>query len=150
MKKSNLLYKTGVVAVIIFLGLNSLMPSSFAASPTPTSTPDSPTYFRASALGELVDLKKDVGDAQRAVEKGGSWRLLGNAAEIAFNIGQLQSIVPPIKYQKTWNKQLTQLDQLSTDFSESISNGSVSKTRSILAKMLSQIKSMEIYVKKVK
>ena len=61
----------------------------------------------------------------------------------------LQLIVPPIKYQKTWSKQITQLDQLSTDFSESISNGSVLKTRSILAKMLSQIKSMESYVKKL-
>ncbi len=150
MKIVNFFSKIGSVAVILFVSLNILIPSAIAASPSPTTTPDSPTYFRASALGDLADLKKDVGDAQRALEKGGSWRLLGNAAEIAFNIGQLQSLVPPSKYQKTWSKQVTQMDQLSSDFSESISSGSVSKTRSILKKILSQTNAMESYVKKVK
>ncbi len=136
---------TFIVAILFSL----ISTSAFAASPSPSPTPDSPTYFRSSALGDLADLKKDVTDAQRALEKGGSWRLLGNAAEIAFNVGQLQALTPPTKYAKTWNKQLTTLDGLSTQFMDSISSSSVSTTRSILKKMLSQAKAMETYVKKV-
>jgi hypothetical protein len=140
----------GVTSLILAI-LFSLVPTaSIAATPSPSPTPDSPTYFRSSALGDLADLKKDVVDAQRALEKGGSWRLLGNAAELAFNIGQLQALTPPTKYAKTWNKQLTTLDGLSTQFMDSISSGSVSTTRSILKKMLTQAKAMETYVKKVK
>lgn len=97
----------------------------------------------------MADLKKDVTDAQSALEKGGKWRLLGNAAEIAFNVGQLQALTPPTKYAQNWNKQLTTLDGLSSQFMDSISSGSVSTTRSILKKMLSQAKAMETYVKKV-
>ena len=138
---------TTTFVVAMFFSLIST--SAFAASPSPSPTPDSPTYFRSSALGDLADLKKDVTDAQRALEKGGSWRLLGNAAEIAFNVGQLQALTPPTKYAKTWNKQLTTLDGLSTQFMDSISSSSVSTTRSILKKMLSQAKAMETYVKKV-
>ena len=140
------LFFTALIFVILF----SLTPTTaLAATASPSPTPDSPTYFRSSALGDLADLKKDVSDAQRAVEKGGSWRLLGNAAELAFNIGQLQALTPPTKYAKTWNKQLTTRDGLSTQFMDSISSGSVSTTRSILKKMLAQAKSMEAYVKKV-
>ena len=137
-------------AILIVAILFSLIPTSaIAASPSPSPTPDSPTYFRSSALGDLADLKKDVSDAQRALEKGGSWRLLGNAAEIAFNVGQLQALTPPTKYAKTWNKHLTTLDGLSTQFMDSISSSSVTTTRSVLKKMLAQAKTMETYVKKV-
>jgi hypothetical protein len=140
----------GVTSLILAI-LFSLVPTaSIAATPSPSPTPDSPTYFRSSALGDLADLKKDVVDAQRALEKGGSWRLLGNATELAFNIGQLQALTAPTKYAKKWNTQLTTLDGLSTQFMDSISSGSVSTTRSILKKMLAQAKAMETYVKKIK
>lgn len=146
MLESRKLISTTFILAIIF----TLVPTSaFAASPSPSPTPDSPTYFRSSALGDLADLKKDVTDAQRALEKGGSWRLLGNAAEIAFNVGQLQALTPPTKYAKTWNKQLTTLDGLSTQFMDSISSSSVTTTRSVLKKILAQAKAMETYVKKV-
>lgn len=123
---------------------------SHAASPTPSPKPDSPTYFRTSGLGDLSDIKKDISDAKLALEKGGSWRLLGNAAELSFNIGQLEALNPPTQYAKTWNKQVSQLSGLSDQFLDSISNGSVSNTRSILSKMSKIVKSMETFLKKVK
>jgi hypothetical protein len=139
---------------VIALSTILLIPISVgnAASPTPTesSTPDSPTYFRTSALGDLFDLKKDVNDAKIAVSKGGKWKLLGNAAEIAFNVGQLEALSPPTKYASTWSKYVQQLDELSSLFLDSITSGTVSNTNSVLSKMTSQIKKMESYVKKVK
>lgn len=140
-----------MLSLIISISIVSIFPNqSYAASPSPVATPDSPTYFRSSALGDLADFRKDIADAQRALEKGGSWRLLGNAAELAFNIGQLESLNPPTAYAKNWSKQLGQLDKLSDEFMDSISSGSVSTTRSILKKMITQAKSMEALVKKVK
>lgn len=143
-KKSSVIFiATTLLSIAIPIG-------SQAASPSATPKPDSPTYFRTSALGNLADMKKDIGDAQIALEKGGSWKLLGNAAEIAFNVGQLQALNPPAQYSKTWAKQVAELDLLSDNFLESISGGSVSKTRSILSKMSKLIKTMDAYVKKVK
>lgn len=140
-----------ILPLIIFTLIFSITPNpAFAATPSPVATPDSPTYFRSSALGDLADFRKDIQDAQRALEKGGSWRLLGNAAELVFNIGQLEALNPPTAYAKNWSKQLDQLDKLSDQFIESISSGSVSTTRTILKKMLNQAKSMETLVKKVK
>jgi hypothetical protein len=121
-----------------------------ASSASPTPKPDSPTYFRTSALGNLSDMKKDVNDARVALEKGGTWKLLGNAAEIAFNVGQLEALNPPTVYAKNWSKQVIALDSLSDKFMDSISNGSVANTKSILSNMIKQIKTMESYVKKVK
>lgn len=138
---------------LLLLSALLLLPTpigAHAASPSATPKPDSPTYFRTSALGNLTDMKKDIGDARLALEKGGSWRLLGNAAEIAFNVGQLEALTPPTQYSKTWLKQVSELDSLSDKFMDSISNGSVSNTRSVLSKMSKLIKSMETYVKKVK
>lgn len=142
-------FRSGLI-FLPFLALVLMPIQTYASSPTPTPKPDSPTYFRTSALGNLSDMKKDIGDAQLALEKGGSWKLLGNAAEIAFNIGQLQALNPPNQYSKTWMKHVAELDSLSDKFLDSISNGSVSKTRSILSKMTKLVKSMESYAKKVK
>jgi hypothetical protein len=138
-----------ILAVFVAILISMAMPiSAHSASPTPT--PDSPTYFRTSALGNLTDMKKDISDAQTALEKGGSWKLLGNAAEMAFNVGQLQALTPPKQYSKTWSKQVLQLDGLTDKFLDSISNGTVSNTRNILSKMMKLVKAMEINAKKVK
>jgi len=139
-----------VGALVTSFALILVPANAIASSASPTPKPDSPTYFRTSALGNLTDMKKDVNDAQVALEKGGTWKLLGNAAEIAFNVGQLEALNPPTVYAKNWAKQVTALDALSDKFMDSISNGSVSNTKSILSKMIKQIKTMESYVKKVK
>ena len=119
------------------------------APPKPTQKPESPVLFRVSALKDLADLKKDIGDAQLAVEKGGKWKLLGNSVEIIYNIVQLQLRRPPAQYLKNWNSVLAQIDALSDQFSKNISGGSVASTRSTLSNMLSLATALEAYVKTV-
>ena len=119
------------------------------ATPKPTPKPESPVLFRVSALKDLADLKKDIGDAQLAVEKGGKWKLLGNSVEIKYNIVQLQLRRPPTQYAKNWNSVLAQIGALSDQFSKNISGGSVASTRSTLANMLNLAAALEAYVKTV-
>ncbi len=116
------------------------------ATPKPTPKPESLVLFRVSALKDLADLKKDIGDAQLAVEKGGKWKLLGNSVEINYNIVQLQLRRPPTQYLKNWNSVLAQIDSLSDQFSKNISGGSVASTRSTLSNMLSLATALEGYV----
>ena len=113
------------------------------ATPKPTPKPESLVLFRVSALKDLADLKKDIGDAQLAVEKGGKWKLLGNSVEINYNIVQLQLRRPPTQYLKNWNSVLAQIDSLSDQFSKNISGGSVASTRSTLSNMLSLATALE-------
>ena len=119
------------------------------ATPKPTPKPESPVLFRVSALKDLADLKKDIGDAQLAVEKGGKWKLLGHSVEIKYNIVQLQLRRPPTQYLKNWNSVLAQIDSLSDQFSKNIAGGSVAGTRSTLSSMLSLATALEAYVKTV-
>ncbi len=119
------------------------------ATPKPTTKPESPVLFRVSALKDLADLKKDIGDAQLALEKGGKWKLLGNSVEINYNIVQLRLRRPPAQYAKYWSTALAQIDALSDQFSKNISGGSVASTRSTLSNMLSQATALEAYVKTV-
>ena len=136
-----------LISATFFLSLIFAAPSH-ASSPSPT--PDSPTYFRTSALGNLTDMEKDVADAERALEKGGVWRLLGNAAELSFNIGQLKSLNPPTKYAKTWNSQLTVLEKAVDQFMDDISSSSVTKTRGTLKKIKTSTASLKKYVEKIR
>ena len=142
-----------VVSCILMLGSLFAIAASPApipkATPKPTPKPESPVLFRVSALKDLADLKKDIGDAQLAVEKGGKWKLLGNSVEINYNIVQLQLRRPPTQYLKNWNSVLVQIDVLSDQFSKNISGGSVASTRSTLSTMLSLATALETYVKTV-
>lgn len=115
-------------------------------APKPTPKPDSPVLFRVSALKDLADLKKDIGDAQLALEKGGKWKLLGNSIEIKYNIVQLRLRRPPVQYADKWSTALVQIDALSDQFSKNISGGSVASTRSTLSSMLSLATALEAYV----
>jgi hypothetical protein len=135
------------IASLVIAFLPSAIPAN-SASPSPT--PDSPTYFRTSALGNLNDLEKDISDAERALAKGGIWRLLGNAAEFSFNVGQLKSLTPPTKYAKTWNSQLAVLEAAVDQFMDDISASSVTKTKNTLRKIKSTTAALKTYVGKVK
>ena len=42
-----------------------------SATESSTPVPVSPTELRASALGDLADMRKDVADGKRAIEQGG-------------------------------------------------------------------------------
>ena len=141
------------VGCILVLGLFFLIAASPApipkATPKPTANPESPVLFRVSALKDLADLKKDIGDAQLALEKGGKWKLLGNSIEINYNIVQLRLRRPPTQYAKNWTTAVAQIDSLSNQFSRNISGGSVASTRSTLSNMLSLATALEAYVKTV-
>ena len=142
-----------VVSCILMLGSLFAIAASPApipkATPKPTPKPESPVLFRVSALKDLADLKKDIGDAQLAVEKGGTWKLLGNSVEIKYNIVQLQLRRPPAQYAKNWSTALAQINALSDQFSKNISGGSVASTRATLSNMLSLATALEAYVKTV-
>lgn len=135
----------------------SLTPSETAtpsespsASESPSRIPDSPVQLRASALGDLADMRKDVADAKERLAKGGLARLYGNTLELAFNIGQLKSVVPSDDIAEEWNKRLSKLENAVDTFSEGLSSDSVSKSRQHLNEILTAIASLERFVKTVK
>ena len=149
----NIRVRSMAVGCILMLWLFFAIAASPApipkATPKPTPKPESPVLFRVSALKDLADLKKDIGDAQLAVEKGGKWKLLGNSVEINYNIVQLQLRRPPVQYAKNWSTALAQINALSDQFSKNISGGSVASTRSTLSNMLNLATALESYVKTV-
>jgi len=138
------------VSVSAFTLVWSVLSASLSLASSPSPKPDSPTYFRTSALGDLRDLEKDLKDFQRNLAKGGILRLLGNTAEIAFNVGQLQSLTPPEAYAKSWNKELNNLDTLTDELSADIGESSVSKTKTTISKISRSIKALRSIVNKVK
>ena len=120
------------------------------ATPKPTANPESPVLFRVSALKDLADLKKDIGDASLLLKRGGGkWKFLGNSIEINYNIVPLRLRRPPTQYAKNWTTAVAQIDSLSNQFSRNISGGSVASTRSTLSNMLSLAIALEDYVKTV-
>lgn len=122
-------------------------PSATASS---TPVPVSPTELRASALGDLADMRIDVADAKRAIQEGGILRLYGNALELAFNLGQLQSIYPSEDIADKWNSKLLNLESAIDNFSDGLDADSVIKSRSNLDKILYAISSLEKFVKAIK
>lgn len=96
------------------------------ADADPVGSPMAPAAFAVSARGDLREMLKDVDDARVALDDGGTFRLLGNAAELAFNLGQLQAIDPPAAVADAWTRALTDLDQAVTDFTDALTGDSVS------------------------
>jgi hypothetical protein len=125
---------------------------SISESPTESTAPvpDSPVQLRTSALGDLADMRKDVADAKKRIQDGGIARLYGNALELAFNIGQLQSLEPSEDIAEEWNAKLTRLETAVDEFSDGLSSESVSKSRAHLNEILNAISSLEKFVKTVK
>lgn len=124
-------------------------------SPSPTESvsetpiPLSPVEFRAYALGDLADMRKDVADAKKRINDGGFARLLGNVLELTFNVGQLQSITPSEDIAEEWNSKLAKLEAAVDKFSEGVGENSVSATRSDLDEILAAISTLEKFVKTV-
>ena len=95
-------------------------------------------------------MRKDVADAKKRIQDGGIARLYGNALELAFNIGQLQSLEPSEDIAEEWNAKLTRLETAVDEFSDGLSSESVSKSRAHLNEILNAISSLEKFVKTVK
>jgi len=87
----------------------------------------SPADFALSARGDLRDLLKDAGDAQEALDEGGTFRLISNGGGMTFNVGQLQALEPPKPVASEWNRGLAVLDQAVQDYVDAVGGDSVSK-----------------------
>lgn len=75
-----------------------------------TREPDSPVRFLTGARGDLRDMRKDLKDMEEALDEGGFLRVAGNVLELSFNIGQLQSLEPPVEVANEWDAALTALE----------------------------------------
>jgi hypothetical protein len=121
-----------------------------SATVSSTPVPVSPTELRASALGDLADMRKDVADAKRAIQEGGILRLYGNALELDFNLGQLKSIYPSEDIEDKWNSKLLNLETAVDNFSDGLGEDSVTKSRANLDKISYAISLLEKFVKAIK
>ena len=83
--------------------------------------------FAVSARGDIKELRKDAGDAQVALDDGGTLRLITNGGEMSFNLGQLQALEAPKSVATEWNRELKKLDKAVTAYTEAVSGDSVSK-----------------------
>jgi hypothetical protein len=115
---------------------------SESASPTPVE-------FRASALGDLADMRKDLADAKARINEGGLLRLLGNALELQFNVGQLKSITPMEDIAASWSEKVAILEGDVDKFTDGLSEDSVSASRADLDRILKTISMLEKFVKSV-
>ena len=85
--------------------------------------------FSVSARGDIKELLKDAGDAQVALDDGGTLRLITNGGEMSFNVGQLQALEAPQSVETEWNRELKKLEKAVTGYTEAVSGDSVSKTQ---------------------
>lgn len=86
-----------------------------SASATPSSssssTPDSPSYFKSSSLGNLEEMAKDVNDARIGISRDSLTKYYWNIGEVSFNLGQLQSLTPQAPYADKWNAGMAALEK---------------------------------------
>lgn len=92
-----------------------------AAEPSTAPVPDA-TYFKTTANGHLDDYTKDLDDMVVTLDENGFFRLLTNEIELAFNVGQLQSLEVPAAVQAEWAAQLAGLDAATTKISDDVSD----------------------------
>lgn len=124
-----------------------------SAEPTPSastsSSPDAPIDFRFSALRDLGDIRKDLKEARAGITENGLGRYYWNVAEITFNVGQLESLVPRDEYATNWNAALAKLqlavDQLNPD-DDSLT---ISKAKSALDAVLNRVAPLESIAKTI-
>jgi len=124
---------------------------SVSASDAPEE-PESPAVFLSAARGDLADMSKDLGDLERALDEGGILRIAGNRVELAFNIGQLTSRVPPTAYAQTWAEQLRVLSakvdaigrQIDSDGSPKQVKAAIGELRAAIASTKKDLKAYEV------
>lgn len=82
-------------------------------SASPSTNPDSPenvSAFVVSANRDLADMNKDLDDMVMRANNAQMIRLIGNTAELGFNIAQLQSLIPPTAVSAAWIQGLADAD----------------------------------------
>lgn len=99
--------------------------SAASSSVEPTEEPEvplEPKAFYIQGTNDLDDLFKDIEDAREDIEKENLFQVLGNGVELMLNQTQLQSTLPPVKYQKKWNALLAELETKIDVFTEATSS----------------------------
>lgn len=110
-----------------------------SATPTPTVTPTqsatpvapaAPVEDSASNIaafvsgghGDIADMNKDLDDMVMRASNSQNIRLMGNALELSFNVGQLQSLTPPSAIAGSWAPQLAALEAAVTQVTDDASS----------------------------
>ena len=102
---------------------------SITATPSP-SAPAVPTQDSASNIaaftsgghGDLADMNKDLDDMVMRASNNQNIRLMGNSLELAFNIGQLETLNPPTVVASAWGPQLAALSAAVTQVGDDASS----------------------------
>lgn len=105
------------------------------SSPTPTASattvaPAAPVedsasniaLFTSSGHGDIADMNKDLDDMVMRASNNQNIRLMGNTLELAFNIGQLESLTPPSAVSQAWASQLAALSASVTKVTDDASS----------------------------
>lgn len=108
------------------------------AAPSSVSTPTADPIpagdysgFTVPALGNLSDLDKDLDDFEKAVDEGGYWRLLSNAAELRINLEELRATKPPAFFAAEYDDLLDDLDDAIQDVGDAIQGSDKKKYAAI-------------------
>ena len=112
-------------------------------TPEPSRTPESPLEFRFSALRDLDDLKKDVGDARKGISQEGLGKFYWNLIEIQFNLSQIERLLPREAYAEDWNTKLAVLSKAVNDIDMDDENLTISSAKAKLDKILKAIPPLE-------
>lgn len=113
-------------------------------------TADSPATFGSDASRDLRDLAKDLQDLDKAVSRGSTFRALGNLVEIAFNVGQLKTLVPPAKVARDWQAGMAVLEKSTDAVSDAVSgDSSLGKTRRLIADASARVSALQKLVSRV-
>ena len=114
-----------------------------SVTPEPSRTPESPLEFRFSALRDLDDLRKDVGDARKGISQEGLGKFYWNLIEIQFNLSQLERLLPREAYAKEWNTKLVVLSKAVSNIDMDDENLTISTAKAKLDKILKAIPPLE-------
>lgn len=115
-----------------------------------TPTADSPTLFASSASRDLRDLAKDLQDLDRALSRGSTLRALGNLVEIAFNVGQLKGLDPPVKVARDWQSGMLALEKSTDAVSDAVSgDASPGKTRRLIVDAIAKVSALQKLVSRI-
>jgi hypothetical protein len=95
-------------------------------------TEDDSAFVRV-ATRDLDDLADDLDDIDITLDEDGFWRLLSNAVELNFNVGQLQEHEAPASIEDDWKDGLSQLEDDVDALEAGITAGSDAQVRDAVA-----------------
>jgi hypothetical protein len=120
---------------------------------SPTAEPEEDneddSAFVRVANRDLDDFDDDLDDVDITLDEDGFWRLLTNAVELNFNVGQLKDHEAPASIEGDWADGLAQLEDDIDDLEAGITAGSDSKVRKAAAAARDTIEGLRGVVSRV-